>query len=202
MSLPDGEDRYLVGKSVGLDEVQIEEISMLPTGVGVVFQNNWSTAVLCKVPYQTELLLTKYGSCVADVEDEWIFDLINLFKSNSYSENLAEQLKLLLMKCNVRSCLKYEILTSNIFDLDGIKKVCSLILLDVIGPNLAKEIRHLNDIHEYTIALKSMIKRKIGLSDIKDEYLLVLADMYVKGICLKDKDLKTYQLWKGVNYGC
>lgn len=202
MSLPDGEDRYLVGKSVGLDEVQIEEISMLPTGVGVVFQNNWSTAVLCKVPCQTELLMTKDESSDEDLEDEWIFDLINLFNSNLYSENLREHLKSLLIKCNVRSSLKYEILTSNIFDLDSIKKVCSLIFLDVIGLNLAKEIRHLNDVHEYTITLKSMIKRKIGLSNIKDEYLLVLADMYVKGICLKDKDQKTYQLWKGVNYGC
>ena len=51
MSLPDNEDRDIVGKSVGLNDSQIDEISMVPTGVCVAFQNKWSSSVLCKLPF-------------------------------------------------------------------------------------------------------------------------------------------------------
>ena len=51
LRLPESEDRELVGKAIGLNEMQITEISKLPTGVAVVYQNDWLEAVLAKVPY-------------------------------------------------------------------------------------------------------------------------------------------------------
>lgn len=47
MKTPEFSDRELVGKSVGLNDEQIEEIIKLPKGVGVVFQNDWVEPVLC-----------------------------------------------------------------------------------------------------------------------------------------------------------
>lgn len=41
MRLPDERDRNLVGKSAGLNENQIKELSKLPTGVAAIYQNNW-----------------------------------------------------------------------------------------------------------------------------------------------------------------
>lgn len=62
MSLPDGDDRIIAGKSVGLDEEQIDEIAKLPVGVGVVFQNGWSEAVLCKIEeYKTSNPAVNYS---------------------------------------------------------------------------------------------------------------------------------------------
>lgn len=60
MRLPDEIDRRLAGKSAGLKEEQLDEISKLPRGVAVVYQNDWIEPVLCKiskypgneVPYQ------------------------------------------------------------------------------------------------------------------------------------------------------
>ncbi|WP_052101747.1 helicase HerA domain-containing protein [Porphyromonas cangingivalis] len=49
MSLPDSNDREIAGKSVGLTNEQIDEISRMPVGVGIVFQNNWSEAVMCQI---------------------------------------------------------------------------------------------------------------------------------------------------------
>jgi energy-coupling factor transporter ATP-binding protein EcfA2 len=202
MSLPDGDDRYIVGKSVGLNDFQIEEISMLPTGVGIVFQNNWSSAVLCKMPYQEEhSQIIDISSGSSSKNDNLYFNLIDLYKSTSYNENLKEQLVSLFVGSCISSSLKYDIFTKHISNLNNFKNICSLIILDLIGVNVAKEIKYINDKCKYTSTLKILIKRKIGIFDIKDEDLFVLADMYVKGICYKDNDLKTYQLWKEANYG-
>lgn len=46
---PEGNDRLAVGRSMALDEGQIEEIAKLPSGVAVVYQNNWITPVLAKI---------------------------------------------------------------------------------------------------------------------------------------------------------
>lgn len=49
MRLPDEYDRQSVGKSFGLNEYQIRELSKLKTGVACIHQSNWLEAVLCKV---------------------------------------------------------------------------------------------------------------------------------------------------------
>ena len=51
LRLPDEEDRKLVGKSAGLKEAQIDELSKLPLGVAAVYQNEWPEAVLCQVKH-------------------------------------------------------------------------------------------------------------------------------------------------------
>ena len=49
MRLPEEYDRRIAGKSIGLKDEQIEEISKLPTGVALVSQNNWLEPVLCQI---------------------------------------------------------------------------------------------------------------------------------------------------------
>jgi len=46
---PEQEDRETVGRSLGLDERQINEISKLPSGVAIVYQNDWVNPVLTLV---------------------------------------------------------------------------------------------------------------------------------------------------------
>lgn len=46
--LPNDADCELVGKSLALKDEQIKELAKLPAFVGVVYQNNWLEAVLCK----------------------------------------------------------------------------------------------------------------------------------------------------------
>lgn len=49
LRLPDEKDRRLAGKAAGLQDEQLDEITKLPKGVAVVYQNDWVEPVLCKV---------------------------------------------------------------------------------------------------------------------------------------------------------
>lgn len=49
MRLPDGDDRKIAGKAASMKDNQIDEIAKLPTGVAVVYQNDWVEPVLCKI---------------------------------------------------------------------------------------------------------------------------------------------------------
>lgn len=49
MRLPDEDDRKVSGKAAGINDKQIDEIAKLPTGVAVVYQNDWVSPVLCKI---------------------------------------------------------------------------------------------------------------------------------------------------------
>ncbi len=51
MRLPSYADRKLVGKSISLNDAQIDELSKLPVGIAAVFQNDWMESVLVKIPY-------------------------------------------------------------------------------------------------------------------------------------------------------
>ena len=46
---PEANDREAVGRSMGLTEDQVNEIAKLPSGVAVVYQNNWVSPVLTLV---------------------------------------------------------------------------------------------------------------------------------------------------------
>lgn len=49
MRLPEENDRKIAGKASAMKDNQIDEIAKLPTGVAVVYQNDWEAPVLCKI---------------------------------------------------------------------------------------------------------------------------------------------------------
>lgn len=49
MRLPEANDCEAIGRSIGLNEDQIPELSKLDKGVAVIYQNNWLEAVLTKI---------------------------------------------------------------------------------------------------------------------------------------------------------
>lgn len=49
MRLPEYSDRKVAGKASGMKDNQVDEIAKLPTGVAVVYQNDWEEPVLCKI---------------------------------------------------------------------------------------------------------------------------------------------------------
>lgn len=54
MRLPEENDRQSAGKAAGMKDEQIDEIAKLPTGVAVVYQNDWEEPVLCKIGKYSE----------------------------------------------------------------------------------------------------------------------------------------------------
>lgn len=54
MRLPEESDRQLVGKSIALDDEQLEALARLPKGVAAVYQNDWLEPVLSQINYFDE----------------------------------------------------------------------------------------------------------------------------------------------------
>ncbi len=50
LRLPECSDREITGGAMALNRQQYDELSKLPTGVAVVYQNDWQEAVLCSLP--------------------------------------------------------------------------------------------------------------------------------------------------------
>lgn len=51
LRLPEYSDRELVGKAMGLNDDQIDELAKLRKGVAAVYQNDWVESVLCEVEH-------------------------------------------------------------------------------------------------------------------------------------------------------
>lgn len=73
LRLPDLSDRELVGRAAGLSEEQILEVSKFPTFVAVIYQNNWTEPVLCKLEPKFNEQREIYHYCRRKVqrEQEW-----------------------------------------------------------------------------------------------------------------------------------
>jgi hypothetical protein len=67
MRLPDDEDRQLAGKSMALNDKQIDELATLPKGVAVIYQNDWLAAVPTKIePAKLDESMYKGASSILD----------------------------------------------------------------------------------------------------------------------------------------
>ena len=97
LRLPDEEDRKLVGKSAGLKEAQIDELSKLPLGVAAVYQNEWPEAVLCKVkayPVPENAVYHKPVKTEEEINTEFIFgQLAQEAPAKCLNDSEMEQLK-------------------------------------------------------------------------------------------------------------
>ena len=97
LRLPDEEDRKLVGKSAGLKEAQIDELSKLPLGVAAVYQNEWPEAVLCKMkpyPMPESAVYHKPVKTGVEINTEFIFgQLAQEAPAKSLNDSEMEQLK-------------------------------------------------------------------------------------------------------------
>ena len=109
--LPEGNDRKITGTSMALTDIQIDELSKLPTGVACIYQNDWHEAVLCKLPKFTsseKLDVQKISKSESQKEkNDWI--LHQLLKKE-YSEEELAILKDSLIKSNISSKIKLELI--------------------------------------------------------------------------------------------
>lgn len=122
MRLPETEDRRAAGKAAGLKDNQIDEIAKLPTGVAVVYQNDWEEPVLCKI-HESGLKPNK----ITKEEHE---------EQNNDNQKLTAELLKFFLQGRINS--------KNDFDLDYIKKE----IVSVKIPSLIK-IMFFDSISEY-----------------------------------------------------
>ncbi len=88
LRLPDYTDRELVGKAGALSDSQIEEIAKLPTGVAVVYQNEWVEAVLCQFPYFKNIISTDLRNYNEVISENYA----DMFFSSMFPTEINKQL--------------------------------------------------------------------------------------------------------------
>lgn len=79
MRLPDGNDRALMGRTIGLSEKQTFELSRLKTGVAAIYQKDWLEAVLCQVDRAAHKEILYQYSPVRDEERKRTLQIVNAF---------------------------------------------------------------------------------------------------------------------------
>jgi hypothetical protein len=93
LRLPSKDDRELIGKSMNLNDDQINELAKLKTGVAAVYQNDWQESVLCKF----NLFKNKESKFVYKSDHKVrvkITRFIALQLIESYNGNLVDKIRL------------------------------------------------------------------------------------------------------------
>ena len=211
MALPDKNDREFAGKSIGLKEQQIEEITMLPTGRGVVYQNSWQEAVLCKIE-KCEPTSKKFEYDLSEIEDSKVRlfkRLIDIYQSEGAEFKTVDEMKKELRESAVQGTVLYRLFSDFdediVEDTDGKQYVgeedAAKVFALVVGLTPMIEVQNIEDIKEYNRELLLLLKNKLS----KEQQALfradeLLLDMYVRG-CEQCSDDMFYSDWKKLSYG-
>jgi len=117
MSLPEEDDRHTAGKSIGLTEDQIEEISRQKVGQAIVYQNNWEQPVQCQI---NEFKDQKTGYTPARESispfdnshsiKQILYFLYAYCEGNTNQEINTKELWQEIVNCNIISSVKYSLL--------------------------------------------------------------------------------------------
>ena len=105
MRLPDEDDRKVSGKAAGMNDKQIDEIAKLPTGVAVVYQNDWVSPVLCKID-RTENARVRFQEekdTILEIDSESDIKNIIEFLLAGQTENVKRTFDIIQIEKSARS---------------------------------------------------------------------------------------------------
>ena len=181
MRLPDGDDRKITGKAASMKDNQIDEIAKLPTGVAVVYQNDWVAPVLCKIDmYKGERVpfAPIYGTRRFDNSKAINAEILKLLLKGRI--NIPIELDMDFVLGNIQSCriptsLKIEI-TNIIADVKQGKDVIwqdeyfaklSHIVVDLLSARKAVEhsVKKAKDFKELDVLLDSFVAQQASISE-------------------------------------
>lgn len=181
MRLPDEQDRQLAGKAAALKDDQLDEIARLPKGVAVIYQNNWTEPVLCKInKFEGEEKRYQYKTCATDRKAEMMSAILlrNLLKKEK-GEPLdlnLRQLQDLLLKVSMPS--KTKIAALKALQKNGRcrqKDIQSVVYKLVCTPKVEEELTHTESIEEWRDEIAYF--GSTGLADLDEEMLNEVAEL-------------------------
>ena len=200
MRLPEYTDRELVGKAASLNDDQIDEIAKLPTGVGVIYQNDWLEPVLCHVDAVevSESEFISKAPTLKRAEEKLRSDIVRCLLGNMVGEQ-------------VRYCfedMKTRVLKSA-FSLDA--KILAIDLLkerkDLKIPDVSKAIAELFPLQSLSMLASENISIEewnerlskqcgLGTLDIDKAYHDVILQCLIREKCFKDEaPMSLYRQW-------
>lgn len=105
MRLPDEDDRKVSGKAAGMNDKQIDEIAKLPTGVAVVYQNDWVSPVLCKIDRMenSRVIFNEQKDSILELNSENDINYILEFLLAGQTENTQKAFDIIQIEKSVRA---------------------------------------------------------------------------------------------------
>ena len=105
MRLPDEDDRKVSGKAAGMSDKQIDEIAKLPTGVAVVYQNDWVSPVLCKIDRMenSRVIFNEQKDSILELNSENDINYIIEFLLAGQTENTQKAFDIIQIEKSVRA---------------------------------------------------------------------------------------------------
>lgn len=105
MRLPDEDDRKVSGKAAGMNDKQIDEIAKLPTGVAVVYQNDWVSPVLCKIERMenSRVIFNEQKDSILELNSENDINYIIEFLLAGQTENTPKAFDIIQIEKSVRA---------------------------------------------------------------------------------------------------
>ena len=161
MRLPEENDIRISGKSIGLNEEQVEEIVRLPMGVAAVYQNGWLEPVLCKIDLAD----------VSSKSDKYIYETqssdINLKKD--FKKDIIELLLSKRVKCEIKD-YNYYLENLHVLRLAGQDYLKILNIIDDLSKGINPEIFKKHKFAELSQIIVNIIfdYKEIDLRNIDD----------------------------------
>lgn len=110
LRLPEGGDRESIGSSMALNTKQINEVSKLPTGVAVVYQNDWQEAILVKLPrFERRRSIRQIPFSQEEVVEDKNNVLLHLLLKNKLSEEELAEVKNRILHSNVSAKIRKDL---------------------------------------------------------------------------------------------
>lgn len=105
MRLPDEDDRKVSGKAAGMNDKQIDEIAKQPTGVAVVYQNDWVSPVLCKIDRMenSRVIFNEQKDSILELNSENDINYIIEFLLAGQTENTQKAFDIIQIEKSVRA---------------------------------------------------------------------------------------------------
>ncbi|WP_372744414.1 ATPase, T2SS/T4P/T4SS family [Lutibacter sp.] len=114
MSLPEADDRNVVGRSMALNDKQIEQIARQSVGEAIIYQNSWEEAVQCMVSksdYDDNVIYNEKFD-IPDYPERKIRNCIVDFLLYPYTENTLDlkEISACITRDNIPSSIRVQLL--------------------------------------------------------------------------------------------
>lgn len=190
MRLPDEDDRKVSGKAAGMNDKQIDEIAKLPTGVAVVYQNDWVSPVLCKIDRMenSRVIFNEQKDSILELNSENDINYIIEFLLAGQTENTQKafdiiQIEKSVMAFNMPSKVRMALLDTieeykknnhiSLWNSVSIYDLSSL-LTDLLGirKEFEKCVRQYCQSKELNKKLTDLVKTRVPLDYVSCRYCL------------------------------
>ena len=210
MRLPEDSDRKIAGKASGMKEDEVDEIAKLPTGVAVVYQNDWEAPILCKISkFEGEEIPFTYTSNPeiqkAPVIQAEVLKLLLKGRIANPIEVDIDAIEKELPKSELSTSNKiviYELIEEfkekkslNLWYDDNCKLIC-LLITEIVAAK--PEVEHLTNsvanFEELTQRLTKLIQQKV--EKLPQDLLLVTSQCLMRDYSLANKEKEqVYGAW-------